>query len=65
ARESRSVDGEDHRGQTVPTGDSRHGKQGSPGRLGYPDQETGVPAASVLNALTASEMQDVEVMMRT
>ena len=58
------MDSQDPCRQTIPAGNSRDGKQGSPGRLGYADKETGVPATSVLSAQIAYEMQDVEVMMR-
>ena len=58
------VDGEDHRRQALQTGDNRDGEQSGAGHLGNADKETGIPAACVLIAPTAHEMQDVEVMMR-
>lgn len=64
ARESRSLDSQDYCRQTVSAGNSRDGKQGSAFHLGDADKETRIPAASVLTAQTAHEMQDVEVMMR-
>ena len=53
-----------HRRQTVPIGNNRHGQQGRSGHLGNAHEETGIPAACVLTAPTAHKMQDVEVMMR-
>lgn len=58
------MDSKRHRQQTVSIGNGRHGKQGCAFDLGDAHKETRVPAASVLTALTANEMQDVEVMMR-
>lgn len=63
-RKGRSLDRQDNRGQAVPASDHCDGKQGSKDHLGDAHEETGIPAACVLTAPTAQEMQDVEVMMR-